>query len=250
LKNYILTLFITLLTLTLFAQGPRDNSMGVFLITLSGGGQTPGGDLADRFGGNYTIGGGMEYILPNSNIILGVESDFYFGNTVKEDVLENLRTPEGLLVANNRTLATNPLRQRGFYAGVTIGKLFSLSSVNPKSGIRVTIGGGLMQHHIRIQDDPMAPVAALRDDYKKGYDRLTNGFALNEFVGYQYLARDRRLNFYAGFEFTQGFTQNRRSFNFDTMTADTDKRIDLLYGFKIGWSLPFYSGDTGDEILY
>lgn len=250
LKNFIACSVFVLFTAVLAGQGPRDNSMPVLNISLTGGFHAPGGDLADRFTNHYHLGGAVEYIFSPSNIIIGAETEFYFGNRVLEDPLENIRTPQGQLVANNRTLAENPLRQRGFFAGITVGKLFRMSSVNPKSGIRFTISAGMLQHHIRIQDDPMAPVAAIREAYKKGYDRLTNGFALNEFIGYQYLSRDRRINFYAGFVLGQGFTQSRRSYDFDTMQANTENRLDLNFGFKLGWTLPFYIGETGDEILY
>ena len=130
--------------------------------------------------------------------------------------------------------------------GALIGKLFSLSDVNPRSGIRFTISSGLLQHKIRIQDDPVRDVPQLSTEYRKGYDRLTNGLTFNEFIGYQMLSRNRRINFYAGLEFTQAFTKSRRDFNFDTMTAETENRVDLLYGFRVGWVLPFYFGNAGD----
>ncbi|MEO1715307.1 MAG: hypothetical protein AAFU60_18420, partial [Bacteroidota bacterium] len=60
----------------------------------------------------------------------------------------------------------------------------------------------------------------------------------------------RRVNFYAGFEIMEGFTVNRRSFNFDTQMADTTPRLDILYGFRLGWTLPFYVGENTEEIFY
>jgi hypothetical protein len=38
----------------------------------------------------------------------------------------------------------------------------------------------------------------------------------------------------------QGFTQNRRSYNFDEMKQDTEKRLDIFYGAKVSWILPLY----------
>jgi hypothetical protein len=58
------------------------------------------------------------------------------------------------------------------------------------------------------------------------------------------------LNFLAGFEFYQGFTQGRRSFNFDTRSRESEKRLDLLFGVRLGWTLPFYVGENADEIQY
>ena len=47
-------------------------------------------------------------------------------------------------------------------------------------------------------------------------------------------------NFYFGLECLQGFTQNRRSFDYDSMSQDTKKRLDILYGARIAWILPLY----------
>ena len=142
------------------------------------------------------------------------------------------------------------LRERGLHINGHIGKIFPLSDKNRRSGIRVTVGAGFLQHKVRIQDDPQRLVPQLLDDYRKGYDRLTNGFALSQFVGYQIMSLDGRLNVYLGVEFIEGFTQNRRSLNFDTMLQDTDKRFDMLLGFKLNYSLPFYLNSSPDDIIY
>jgi len=106
----------------------------------------------------------------------------------------------------------------------------------------------LLQHHIRIENkDNNAP--QVLGDYKKGYDRLTNGFAAKTFIGYQYLDSKRRFNFYAGFEFYQAWTKNRREYNFDTMSRDNNLYHDYLYSFKAGWILPIYYR-TPDKFYY
>jgi hypothetical protein len=232
-----------------YLQEERSNEGHVLLANFLYGGHLPGGDLADRFGENSSAGGAVDF-LTKSNLIVGVQSNFYFGSNVHTDVLENLRDEEGAIFGDNGGIAELRLRQRGFYIGGHIGKIFPVSSTNARSGIRLTLGGGFFRHKIRIQDDPQVFVPTLSGDYKKGYDRLTNGFALTEFIGYQYLAKNRRINFLAGFEFTQGFTEGRRSFNFDTRTGDTGQRLDLMFGFRIGWTLPFYIGENPDEIRY
>ena len=59
------------------------------------------------------------------------------------------------------------------------------------------------------------------------------------------------INFTLGVEAIQGFTQNRRSFNFDTQMQDTAMRLDALLGAKLTWTLPFYLGsDRSEEIIY
>ena len=135
-------------------------------------------------------------------------------------------------------------------AGAHVGKLIPVGFSNPRSGLRLTVSAGLLQHKIRIQDDPLSFVPHLDDDYKKGYDKLSNGLAFTEFVGYQLLSTNKRINFFAGFEFTQGFTMNRRAFDFDTRQQDTANRVDLNVGFRVGWVLPFYVGQRASEEIY
>lgn len=243
--SFILAIFFLLQT-SASAQDLSENKGAGLLFNISYAAQTPAGDLVDRFGPNFNLGLNLEYITDKSNFIFGLESGYMFGNEVKVNVLQNLQTAEGFIIGNDRTYADIQLRMRGFYFGALIGKLFTLSEVNKRSGIRFTISSGILQHKIRIQDDPLRDVAQLSTEYKKGYDRLTNGLAFNEFIGYQLLSRNRRINFYAGIEMTQAFTQSRRDYNFDTMSVDEESRLDLLFGIRVGWVLPFYFGNAGN----
>ncbi len=248
--RFILCFLFLSLRVAAFAQSSELNKGNGLLVHISYGAQLPAGDLSDRFGISTSIGGGLDFITDKNNLLVGIEGSYQFGDNVKEDVLAGLRTPDGFIIGNDRSYADIQLRQRGFYIGGLIGKLFTLSKNNYRSGIRLTLGAGLLQHKIRIQEDPSRFVPQLSDVYKKGYDRLSNGFSLNQFIGYQLLASNKRVNFYAGFEFIQGFTQNRRNFNFDTLSQDTSKRLDLYFGLRLGWTLPFYMGTAANEIYY
>lgn len=243
-------IFFFLMCFSSICQAQSGNEGNAILFNINYAAELSGGDLSNRFGNSFDIGGGLEWMTKKGNFILGVDVGAIFGSNVYEDPLVNLRTPDGFVIANDRDYANIQLRQRGFHVGALIGKLFSLSEENPRSGIRFTVGTGLLQHKIRIQDDPERDVTALSGDYRKGYDRLTNGLAINEFIGYQMLSKNKRINFYAGFEFTQAFTQSRRSLDFDTMMKDETQRKDFLYGFKVGWTLPFYVDANPDEIFY
>jgi len=218
------------------------------LFNISYAYQVPGGDLADRFGPGFSLGSGLEYLSRN-NWIAGINGQFFFGSQVETDVLAGLRTPEGFIYGNDKSIADIQLRQRGFHIGGLVGRLIPLSRNNPRSGLRLTLGGGLLQHRIRIQEDPISNVPQLSGDYRKGYDRLSSGFSLQQFIGYQLLSPDGLINFFAGFELTQAFTENRRAFQYDTRQVDTDKRTDLLFGLRVGWILPFYLRKA-DEIYY
>lgn len=234
----------------IFAQSQRLNQGTGFLVGFSYAFQWPGADLADRFGQHFSPGLSTEWVTEKNNWIIGLDGQFIFGQRVRTDVLAPLRSPEGIIYGNDKSPADIQLRQRGIYMGAKVGKIFFTTREQPRSGLKITLGSGFLQHKIRIQDDPSRNVPQLSGNYKKGYDRLTNGWALTQFIGYQKLANDNRLNFFFGIESMQAFTAGRRSFNFDTQTADTSSRFDLSYGIRAGWILPFYYGKALDEITY
>jgi hypothetical protein len=57
-----------------------------------------------------------------------------------------------------------------------------------------------MQHKIKLYDANQK-IAAVDKDLKKGYDRLSGGFGLTQFIGYKYISNNRLANCYFGFEF-------------------------------------------------
>ena len=52
-----------------------------------------------------------------------------------------------------------------------------------------------------------------------------------------------------GFEFNQAFTQTRRDWDFAEMRKLEGRRVDLRFGVRLAWTLPFYTG-TAEEIYY
>lgn len=241
--------FIMILPCLVIAQNNEQEPVKLINIGLEYGFQIPGGDFEDRFGTSSTLGTKIEYLTPN-NISFAAQYSFFFGRNVKEDPILSLRDADSLFIGNNLSQANIFLRQRGFYVGASVGKLFPISQRNKKSGIKIDLGVGLLQHKIRIQDDPESFVPIVGGEYKKGYDRLTNGLSLRQFIGYQHHSLNRLINLYAGIELTQGFTQSRRSFDFDLGKADETKRFDFLTGIKVGWIVAIYAGDTGEDIYY
>jgi hypothetical protein len=219
-------------------------------ISFEYGVQVPFGDLSDRFGTNFQLGSHLEIIQDNTQFLLGTSFHLIFGNRVKEDVLINLRTSDGGIIGNDRQFATVSLRERGFQSQIYLGKIFQVVRGHFSSGIKSTIGLGILQHKIRVQDDSRS-VTELTGDYLKGYDRLTNGLSIMAFIGYQHLDKNRRLNVLAGFDFSYAFTQNRRDFDFLSMQKDETKRVDILAGFKIGMMMPIGGGiKNPEQILY
>jgi len=140
------------------------------------------------------------------------------------------------------------LLERGFSLWAKAGKLVPVVAPNPNSGLLFQFGGGMLQHKIRIQD-PNNSAPQVKGEYKKGYDHMCNGPAISEFMGYQLLSNDRKINFFAGVEFVQAYTFSRRAYYFNEMIRPSEKRIDLLSTLKVGWYLPLYK-KTKQKFFY
>lgn len=217
----------------------RDSSISMVLIIPSYGFQIPEGDLAERFGANSNLG--LSIIYKNkAKWYLSAEGNFIFGNKIKEPGLySQLTTERGYIIGSDGLYADVRDFQRGYYVTLSAGRLFPTGKPNPNSGFFLQAGAGFLQHKINIQDKKNA-VPALQGEYVKGYDRLTNGFMLKEMAGYLYTGNTRLINFFAAVEFVQGFTKNRRDFNFNEMQQDNRSRVDLLFGVRLGWMMPLY----------
>lgn len=241
--------FIILFLLISFAaKAQLDSAITVPLLGINFGGQLPGGDMSARFGPNLKAGGAL-MLKTKKNWIFGAESGYMFSKNVKEDVLSQLKTANGTVIDNEGFPADLRVTQRGVSINLVFGRVFKFLSSNPNSGLMVTVGGGYLQHKINLYDAQQR-VAAVKDELRYGYDRLTNGFALTQFVGYLFLSENKLTNFYAGFETSQGFTKSVRKLNYDTGLPDIKQRLDLLYGFRIGWILPLYKKRPNDFYYY
>ena len=241
-KNSILTLSFFLIGISLFGQrNVKDSIIGTPWVGVHYGGNWTSGDLADNYGYMSHVGFLAGY-KTNKNWFLGFDANFMFGNQVRiTGLFDGLVDSFGNITDINGDIAKVLVYARGFNANFAIGKVFPILSPNKNSGIFVHAGMGYLLHHIRIEtQDQVVPQIEL--DYKKGYDRLTIGPNIHEFVGYSFMSNGGYLNFYGGFYFQQGFTKNQRTINFDQpeIPVSTATKLDLQYGFKIGWFIPFY----------
>ena len=240
-----------------FAQKSiKDSTISFAHISIVYSANAPGGDLADRFGFANQIGGSIGYKFSN-NWMINSGVRFLFGNDVREPVAANISQ----LIGTEETGITSQaigadgrfyqLRssQRGFVIPLTLSKIFPVSPKNPNSGFFLEAGGQFIMHKIFI-DVVGQNVPNMNKEYRRGYDRLTNGLGLVEGFGYRFFSKRRTINFYAGFEFSQNLTQIRRSYNYDTGLPDTSTRLDLLYGIKAGWTFPIYQAAPDDEYYY
>ena len=225
----------------------KDSLQSTGFVAASYGYFTPGGDMADRFGDNSTIGAYAGY-KSSGNHFFALEWNYIFGEKVKEiGILDSISTTEGYVIDVEGKLADIRIFQRGFTLHAQYGRVFPIDAIspNPNSGLFVTVGVGMMQHKIRILDNG-ARSPQLTGDYLKGYDRLTSGVSFSQFVGYWYMSNSRYVNFYCGIEAYQGITKSRRSWDYDLMKADTRQRTDLLWGLRAGWVIPLYRRSKGD----
>jgi len=225
-----------------------DTSIAFPMFKLGFGLQFPAMDLKDRFGSNSTIEGEFAW-KSKSNIVIGLKGNFIFSDNVKEnDILSPIKTTAGNLIDIGGEPGVISLDERGFSIFLTAGKLIPVFSPNKNSGILLTAGAGVLQHKIKI-DFRDSQIPQLDEEYRKGYDRLSNGFAVQGFIGYLFFSNKRLINFYGGFDYVYASTKNRRGFNFDTMEFDNKTRNDALTGIKIGWILPLYKAKP-DEFYY
>ncbi|MCF8369888.1 MAG: hypothetical protein K9G76_12680 [Bacteroidales bacterium] len=240
-KYYLLLLFSLWVISTFGQNSVSDTSLSIPMFYASYAVQLPGGDMADRYGVNSTVGGGFMWKIP-THWILGADFSYIFGNKINnsDELLSNLKTENGNIIDMGGNFADYSLYERGFYVSGRFGKMFPVLSPNPNSGIVLMGSAGYLQHKIRIEVlNNTAP--QLQGDYKRGYDRLTGGFGISEFVGYMYLSDSRLLNFFGGFEFNQAWTSPMREVNFDTRLPDEKQnRFDSFVGFRLGWIVPIF----------
>ena len=200
-KRSITTFFALLFSGSLvWAQGIKDTSIYVPLIHIGLGAQLPGADMAKRFGPNASVGLGLDFKL-ESQWIIGGSATYLFSNKIKEKgILDSIKAGgnEGFIIDQNGQFADVRLFERGGTWTLSFGRLFPIGKGNPNSGIVAKIGLGGMAHKIRIEDiGNRSP--QLQKEYKKGYDRLTMGYVISEYVGYMYISENKMINFFVLF---------------------------------------------------
>lgn len=233
-----ITLFFILIGFSTFSQ-VNDTVIAAPLIGIHFGGDLPFADMAKRYGPNLNTGINFLY-KTKRNYLFGIDGNYMFGKNLREDVLKQLRIEDGTIIDNSGYPADIRVSERVVNVNLVFGKVFNVLSANPNSGLVITGGAGYMQHKVHFVDAQFQ-VAGINGDIRNGLDHLSNGFSLHQFVGYLFLSNNRLLNFYTGIESYQGFTKSVRKWNYNTGTADTQSRFDLLVGFRAGWILPLYS---------
>jgi hypothetical protein len=239
-KLYLIFAFFLLSTFSFAQKEISDSSIFIPSIGMHYGYHLSSGELANQYGNCSAIGSDFTLKFKNQ-LVLGLGFEYYFSDNVKNTIpyFKDIINDHGYIIDGNGQYAEVFLYQRGFNIQVFSGYQFNFLSPNPNSGPFIQIGVGLMQYRTRIENPEMT-APQVNGENKKMYDRLTNGLSITQFIGYRYLGARNLTNIYAGFEFTQGFVKNRRSYNADYSSETPLNYTATMVAFKIGWIIPLY----------
>ncbi|MBI1183867.1 hypothetical protein GC194_06325 [bacterium] len=160
-------------------------------------------------------------------------------NALETNTPAGIYSEVGIPISTEGVLEQVKVRFQGYTVQFQTGKLIVPSRYNKNTGLWLCGGLGYMRHKLRFVYKG-SNVPQLNDPYVKGYDRLTNGLALNQFIGYRRYSNKNNFNFSFGLEIVEGFTKNRRSWNYDVFGPLPNLRHDIYYGLKFNLLLPFY----------
>ena len=237
---YIL-LFFSISTNAFSQVNISDSSISMPLIKIGYTANISSNDLKDRFGFTSFLNFDFSYKF-KSQWNVGIKYDYLFGNVVRDtSMLDDLKTSNGGIISNSGDFGVFEPLARGHQLSIYGGRLFPVFSPNPNSGIMVNFGIGILIHKISY-NNISGDITQLNGEFLKGYDRYTSGLSLHQFIGYRFMSNNRLLNFYAGFEFTEGFTKIKRDYQVDYSIGDEryGNRKDFMYSFKFGWILPLH----------
>lgn len=237
--------FFTILLSVLFleaqnppVQGPfLAPGKGNYLILKAGGGYySTAGDLAKRFPHFAGIPVGL-YYKSKSSWTTGLDWSPFLSNRVEtRGLFGDMLGPSGELIDQNGFSTIIRYYMRGYSFTGRVGRLINLDKGGRFGHLEISAGAGFMQHRIKMRFDArLSP--QLEGDYRYGYDRLTNGLQLVQNIRWHYL-NPETISLFAGFDFGQGFTQNRRNWNYSEYRQDDDRRLDSYFGFSAGILIP------------
>lgn len=223
----------------LFGTTDKEKVHAGLLIGANANYDRPAADFGKRFGSSYRIGPSLHW-KTKSNIVVGVKFDFILGNTIVDPgFLQNITDTNGYFINNSGSRERPGTFLRGYAFGIQFGKIFSLGPVREDKGIYLMSGAGFMQYKINLFDKDFT-LNQIRQPYRKGYDRLTNGIYIEQFAGYAYFSKQSTLNFYLGANLLVGFNQGRRDWQYDTNSPGNLKQTDVMYGLRGGIYIPSF----------
>jgi hypothetical protein len=220
------------------------------LLEFKYGYHRPFEDMKDRFGSSNDLSLSLQTVGLEKKLFWGIEGMFFFSNAVNEDVLAPLRSFDGNVIGIDGRPGDINLKERGYYIGIDVGKIYPTGKHEKKlTGVRVQIGGGMLQHKIRVQDN-FNSIVALEKKYLHGYDRLTNGPAIHVGLGYQYQSPHDNLHFHIMSDFYGARTRARRDFDYAEGRYLDHQRIDILAGLALAYIVTISRVNRTENIYY
>ncbi len=249
LKHTVILFILVLINKGLLAYTNGGDTNDVHMgISFAYGFNAPILDMGERFFTYSTIGGKLDVKTAN-NWLWQLGGSFMFKDTVKQtDILDNLINDNGFIITGEGEIANVLLWQRGFNVELMTGKILNFKNTNG-SGISFSGGLGFMQHKILLYSKDFV-IPQVQREYVKGYDRLTNGLYAKESIKFRHFPSGRMVGFFAGLDMVQGFTKNRRSYNFSTMMKEDDLRMDFSFGLEVGITILFKRKSPDEYYFY
>ncbi|MBQ5992910.1 MAG: hypothetical protein IJL57_01055 [Bacteroidales bacterium] len=212
----------------------------------------PVGDLHKMFKNNFAVGPGFTF-KSRSNWTVGFHFDYMFNANMRDPNFFNgtLANEQGTVIDGNGLVSHGGITAEGRYwaAMADFGKIIPVDRWK-NSGIWLRLGAGYFSHRLRL-NDYSNQYPQLDGDYARGYDRRSGGFVLSQFIGYQFVRKNRMLNFFIGVEFHEMWTRpNRNYVFFEGPTGDMPYKFSGLVGFKAGWNIPLYERKTTTTFYY
>lgn len=212
----------------------------------------PTGNLRNYFKSNFAVGPGFTF-KSRSNWTVGFHFDYMFGANLRDSAYFNgtLANDNGIVIDGNGLVSRGGITAEGRYWSIMadFGKIIPVDRWK-NSGIWLRLGAGYFSHKLRV-DDVSKQYPQLDENYAKGYDRRSGGFALNQFIGYQFIRKNRMLNFFIGIEFHEMWTKpNRNYIFFEGPTENMPYKFSGLVGIKAGWNIPLYEEKTTTTFYY
>ncbi len=227
------------------AQNVRDSIIFTPLLKVNYALQIPGGDLASKYGWNNNIGCSFGY-KSTSNSTIEIVGNFIHGNQVKSsEVITNLQNQQGWIINQYGEESRILLFERGFNAGINIGKIVPVIGPNKNSGIHFKIGAGWLYHKIRIETENNL-IPQLTQENLVFYDRMSMGGYISQYIGYHHMSNDHLVNFSFGFEFLQALTRGMRDYQIDLMGPYKEQHLDILSTIRVGWVFPIFRQSPND----
>ncbi len=240
--------FIGTMIPSLQSQSFRRDTLSFTALSATAGICLPMADLGSRY--NFFGQGGASFIMKlSNNMFLVTEGVVLYGEGYRgDDPLRLILNSNGTITNRYGQPAEFSRGMRGMQITFKTGYIVNRWAHNPNSGITFLGGAGFFQSQYWI-DQRGNNVPQIMGNYVKGYDRLSNGFALTQFLGYTYFHNKNFGHFYAGIEFTEAWTKIRRDWDFTLMRRDDSRFFELMATFKIGWIITFIQRES-EEVYY